>query len=72
MSKDDKLALVASYKSMGKATVSPVEAAAVLGCTPYALNVAARQGSMQRDAYFFAGRNLRISLGWLEAFAQGL
>lgn len=70
MTHDERIALVGSYRERGKITVSPTEAAAVLGCAPYSLNVAAKAGTLQRDAYYFAGRNLRITLGWLESIAQ--
>lgn len=51
--------------------VSPTEASGLLGCTPYSLNVSAKMGTMPYGSCFFAGRNLRISLDWLEAFCLG-
>ena len=51
--------------------VSPTEASGLLGCTPYSLNVSAKMGTMPYGSCFFAGRNLRISLEWLEAFCLG-
>ena len=52
--------------------VSPTEASSLLGCTPYSLNVSAKMGAMPYGSCFFAGRNLRISLDWLEAFCLGV
>lgn len=72
MTQAERLELINSYRAKGKPTVSPTEAAAVLGCAPYSLNVAAKAGALQRDAYYFAGRNLRITLGWLESVAQSM
>ncbi len=42
-------------------TVSPNEAAGVLGCDPYSLTVAAKSGNLGSIRHFWAGNNLRIS-----------
>ncbi len=40
-------------------TVSPIEAAALLDCDPYSLNLSAKDGTLG-IRHIFAGRNLRI------------
>ena len=62
--------LARSYVESGKITVSPTEAAKVLGCTPYSLNCSAKCGKLGIP-YIFAGRNLRISAAGLLAFVKG-
>lgn len=59
------------WKAEGKLHVSPTEAAKVLECAPYSLNVSAKAGTMPQGSYFFAGRNLRIMIPWLEAAVGG-
>lgn len=56
---------LARWKAEGRKTVSPTEAAQLLGCNPYSLNVAAKADRMPRGSSFFAGRNLRIMVDWL-------
>lgn len=58
------------YLDAGKATLSPKQAAEVLNCHPYSLNVAAQQGRLTIP-HLFAGRNLRISTAGLYTFVTG-
>lgn len=46
-------------EAMDKATISPKEAASVLGCIPYYLNVKARAGTLEFPT-FFSGNRLKI------------
>ena len=62
--------LARHYVESGKVTVSPTEAAHVLGCTPYSLNCAAKCGRLGIP-FVFAGRNLRISANGLLQFIEG-
>ena len=71
MTKPEIAAKIAAYRERSKPHVSPAEAAEILGCYPYSLNVSARNGHMPKGSYFFAGRNLRISLDWLESYVLG-
>ena len=43
-------------------SVGSKEAAAILGCDRYALNIAAKQGTLNLP-YFFSGNRLKISKG---------
>lgn len=56
-------------KQMTSATIRPVDAAGVLGCVPYLLNVAAREGKLAVNHYF-SGSRLHISrldfIRWVE------
>lgn len=56
---------VQEFLSAGVTHVPPTIAAPMLGCVPYSLNCAARDKRLPDNAYYFAGRNLRISLNWL-------
>lgn len=47
-------------EAMSRFDISPTEAAAVLGCDPGALTVAAKTGNLGLP-YFFAGSHLRLS-----------
>lgn len=49
-------------------TVGSKEAAAVLGCDRYALNIAAKQGTLHSLQYFFSGNRLKISKASLLKF----
>ncbi len=64
-------ARIEAWKAEGKLHVSPTEAAKVLDCAPYSLNVSAKAGHMPKGSYFFAGRNLRIMVPWLETAVGG-
>lgn len=61
----EKQALIRVYWDAGKSHISPTQAAPILECSPYSLNLAAKQGYMPDGAYYFAGRNLRVSVAWL-------
>lgn len=50
-----------------KATVGSKEAAQILGCDRYSLNIAAKQGTLNAE-YFFSGNRLHISKAWLLHF----
>lgn len=65
MTIDEKRNALLAFREAGESHICPTKAAPILGCTPYSLNVAAKQGHMPDSAYFFAGRNLRISVNWL-------
>lgn len=54
----------------GNATVTPKEAAEVLKCKPYSLNVAAKLGRLTIP-HFFAGNRLKISTEGLYNFVIG-
>ena len=56
---------VQEFLASGETHVAPSVAAPLLGCTPYSLNVSAQQHHLPPEAYYFAGRNCRISLRWL-------
>lgn len=58
---------VQEFLAAGETHVAPAIAGQLLGCDPYSLNVAARNRSLPSEAYYFAGRNCRISLRWLAA-----
>lgn len=60
-----------AWKAEGRKTVSPTEAAKLLGCNPYSLNLAAKEGHMPRGSSYFAGRNLRIMVRWLVEMVSG-
>ena len=62
---------IEAWKAEGKMHVSPTEASKMLGCQPYSLNVSAQMGRFPEGAYFFAGRNLRIMVDWLERVTMG-
>lgn len=65
MTIEEKKEALRSYREAGESHICPMKAAPILGCTPYSLNVAAKQGHMPDSAYYFAGRNLRVSVNWL-------
>lgn len=46
-------------EAMDKTTITPKEAAGVLGCMPYYINVKARAGTLEFPA-FFSGNRLKI------------
>ena len=50
-----------------KETVGSKEAAQILGCDRYAMNIAAKQGTLNAE-YFFSGNRLKISKAWLLHF----
>ena len=56
---------VEEFLAAGITHVTPSIAGKMLGCTPYSLNVAAQTHRLPPSAYYFAGRNCRISLHWL-------
>ena len=68
MTQDEKRALINSYRAKGKMHMPPTDAAKILECVPYSLNVAAMAHRMPPGSFFWAGRNLRINLRYLEAF----
>jgi hypothetical protein len=51
----------AEIAALPRFDLSPAEAAPLLGCDAYSLNVAAEQGQLGSLDHYFAGRNLRIS-----------
>lgn len=55
-----------SYEEKGIMHVSPTEAARLLDCVPYTINLTARQGGYPEWAYRWHGRNCRINVAWLE------
>lgn len=64
---------VAEWIAEGKLTVSPAEAAPILGHkNAYGLNVAAKKGNFPRNAYFFSGRNMRIMVSYLADIVRGI
>ena len=58
---------VQEFLSAGVTHVPPTIAAPLLGCAPYSLNISAREHNLPPEAYYFAGRNCRISLRWIAA-----
>lgn len=62
---NEKRALLAQYKAEGKMHVSPTEAAPLLDCVPYTINVTAKKGGYPSWAYRFHGRNCRVNIAWL-------
>lgn len=57
-------------KAMPGYTVGTKEASAVLGCDRYALNIAAKQGTLALP-HFFSGNRLKISKEALINFCEG-
>ena len=51
----DKLEAIAQFD------LSPEEAAPVLGCDAYALNIAAKSGNLGSIGHYFSGNRLRLS-----------
>lgn len=56
---------VEEYLQAGKTHVPPAIAGKLLGCDPYSLNLAAKHHHLPHEAYYYAGRNCKISLRWL-------
>ncbi len=50
---------IKELEAMDKTTITPKEAASVLGCMPYYINVKARAGKLEFPA-FFSGNRLKI------------
>lgn len=50
---------VDEMRALERPTITPKEAAEVLGCAPYYFNVAARQQGLPFD-FYFSGRRLHI------------
>ncbi len=50
---------IKDLEAMDKTTITPKEAASVLGCMPYYINVKARAGKLEFPA-FFSGNRLKI------------
>lgn len=65
LSSAEKRALVTKYINEGRTHISPTEAAPILDCVPYTINLTARRGGYPANAYRFHGRNCRINLHWL-------
>lgn len=65
MTMEEKKESLRRYREAGESHICPTKAAPILGCMPYSLNVAAKSGRLPASAYYFAGRNLRISVSWL-------
>lgn len=61
----EKRAKFAEYVAEGKTHISPTEAAPLLDCVPYSINLWAHDGTMPPGAYRFHGRNCRVNMHWL-------
>lgn len=65
MTIEEKRNALRGYLEAGITHICPAKAAPILGCAPYSLNVSAKLGRMPDSAYYFAGRNLRVSVAWV-------
>ena len=61
---------VKGWISQGLLTIPPRQAALILGCKPYSLNLAAQDGRLKID-HTFVGNRLRISTKALLNFLEG-
>lgn len=68
---DDLHAYAAEIAALPRFDLSPEEAAPLLGCKAYSLNVAAKEGGLGSIEHYYAGKNLRLSkaavlrfIGW--------
>lgn len=68
---DDLHAYAAEIAALPRFDLSPEEAAPLLGCKAYSLNVAAKECGLGSIEHYYAGKNLRLSkasvlrfIGW--------
>lgn len=61
---------IAELEALDSATISPTQAASVLGVAPYSLNVKAAAGMLEFP-FFFSGNRLKILREPFLAFVRG-
>lgn len=61
LSAEELVAYAEYIANLPRFDITPAEAAPLLGCNQYSLNVSAKQGHLGSIEHFFAGNNLRLS-----------